>query len=55
MNQGTELREEPVGLGRVRGAMSQGSGKPRDGVRRQRERRAGPCRLRTVQQESKCV
>lgn len=55
MNQGTELREEPVGLGRVRGAMSQGSGKPRDGVRRQQERRAGPCRLRTVQQESKCV
>ena len=55
MNKGTELREEPVGMGRVRRPMSQGSRKPRDGVRRQQERWAGPCKLRTVQQESKCV
>ena len=55
MNKGTELREEPVGMGRVRRAMSQGSRKPRDGVRRQQKRWAGPCKLRTIQQESKCV
>ena len=55
VNKGTELGEEPVGTRRARRAASQGSRKPRDGVRGLRERRAGPCERRTIQQEGKCV